>query len=422
MNGRWLNKNMLKEKMINEIGSPTTMSERPDIKDKWPADIIPELPQDLEKEMYALVQWLQNSIGSITSRTGPNSQARNLPWVQNGLQGFLRKLWYGKHPDNPSYNVQADWTSPLVCRNITLKEYQELESILDKRIGESLICEYTSPALEKIMDQFWGKLKQIVLQHVISNKIVRPWQSSPIKKHDSDIDVEPITQTSQTTPLPPLEPTNAKEKQESDEILSQKDAWGVLNRKIIDELPELKNLLKNIPNNFSEFRDKIDSAIQSGEYKPVPLISMCLKKKELQQRIYQTLITNWHVIKEDEDEDDESFLKKIPKELLKILDEEEISIFKRLQGMSAENFSAWTVREISDAGKMIINFVGKDPDTILEKLIHMVAEDDEKTKYLPPTVRLIIKQMQVEIENKYGGKVPQDIQKRFAQAVLKDIH
>jgi hypothetical protein len=285
---------MSKEKMLSEIGVPSAMSGRP------PAAIVPQLPKDLEQEIYKLVNWLHTAIAHATSTTGPGQNARNLPWLSGGVRGFFRNLWYGKHPENPNYKSGLTDESqyvPLKVRKLTLKEYKELEAILDHCLRESLICEFATPSVTEILQQFWGRLKQLVMKHVVKNGTVKP-SPPPDPKDDegSGDDVRPVEpEEKEETSL--LEPKDANEEQARDDLMkgaaTNEDQWRKLVRKIIEELPEVKKALKDeMPENFSDFRDAIEEAMDDT-YKPSPILAMCFRKPELQQKVYELLQANW---------------------------------------------------------------------------------------------------------------------------------
>ena len=400
--------------MLNEIGSPATMAERPDIKDKRPASVMPELPKDLEREIMALVDWLRSSIQRASSATGPGSASKNLPWFGNGIQGFLRKLWYGDHPDNPSYSKEG--VQPLVVRKLTLKEYKELEIVLDHHIGETLLCEAATPTLDQIMQQFAQKLKQLVLTHVVKNGAVRPPTPTPAPTPKGD-DVRPVGTKDPTEPDKPpppnLEPKTPEEQQAKDEVLSQKDMWQMLARKIIEELPSLKQLLKERPTNFSDFRDAVNTAIHDGKYKPAPLLAMCFRKPELYQTVYQVLMSNWHRL--DDNEDEEPDWSNIPKEMLDSLDDEEKAVLRHIEGLDDKQRSALAIQEIKDAAQQIIDLVGDNPETMYDKLKALMIKDDKDVKRLPPTIRVLLK------SHYYSGQESEEAKKAFADYVHEGL-
>lgn len=401
--------------MLNEIGSPATMAERPDIKDKWPASVVPELPEELEREIMALVDWLRSSIQRVSSATGPGSTSKNLPWFGNGIQGFLRKLWYGDHPDNPSYSKEE--VQPLVVRKLTLKEYKELEIALDHCIGETLLCEAATPTLDQIMQQFAQKLKQLVLTHVVKNGAVRPPASTPEPEPKGD-DVRPIGPEDPTEPdkppPPDLEPKTPGEQQAKDEVLSQKDMWQMLARKIIEELPSLKDSLKGRPNNFSDFRDAINAAMRDGQYKPAPLLAMCFRKPELYQTVYQVLMSNWHRL--DDNEDEEPDWSNVPEEMLGTMDDEEKAVLRHIEGLDERQRSDLAIQEIKNAAQQIVDMVGDDPDAMYDKLKALIIQGDEGVKRLPPSIRVLLKSQY------YSGKeVSQNEKLAFADTVKSGL-
>jgi len=400
--------------MLNEIGSPTAMADRPDI--KRPADVVPELPKDLEGEILKLINWLRSSLQRVTSATGPGSGVKNLPWLGHGVKGFLRKMWYGNHPDNPSHREEVQ---PLTTRKLTLQEYKELEAILNSCVDETLLCEAAAPGLNQIINQFGRALKQLVLKHVVKNGAVRP--PSPQPKTDPVPDtpgddvrpVDPDRPEEPEGPKPPLEPKDENEKKVSDEILSQKDAWKYLVRKLLDELPELKEQLGEMPNNFSDFRDDINTAMR-GEYTPSPLVAMCWRKQELQQALYKVLLDNWHHL--DNNEDDPVDWGELPKEMVDSMDDEEMAVLRHVQGLSKEQSRSLIKNEMGDAGQEIIDLVGNDPKTMWDKLMVLVIKGAEGIKKLPATIRVLMKSLH------YGGAELSDGEKEeLAQAALEGV-
>jgi hypothetical protein len=95
---------------------------------------VPELEpifQSLEKEIEKEINALKSSLNTLVQQhhgdvakelktaVGPSvmQAPTSLPWFKYGLRGFLSKLWYGNHPDNPvwQYHTNQQTQGECVC-------------------------------------------------------------------------------------------------------------------------------------------------------------------------------------------------------------------------------------------------------------------------------------------------------------------
>lgn len=349
---------------------------------QYPADITKDLPRDLEAEIDKLVAWLKDSVNQAASVTGPSSQARSLPWFKHGTRGFFRKLWYGEHPDNPSY---ADCTQPMIVGAIQLNEYKKLEEILDSQITRSVLCESSNPALDQIFNQFSQKLKNIILQYVIRNGVIRPAspKDNTISGNLEKFKKEKISQD-RNPAFPELNAKTNREKKAKEEIEGDaetaEEVWKNLNYEIVHhELPTLKIIMgPDKPNNFSEFQDILESAINNKIYQASPVMSMCMEKRDLLYHVYQLLNENWAALASEEKD--------------------------------------WIEEEIKRNAREIINLTHtENEDLLFDTLAAMILTQPEKVKSLSPKLVLIVKSMQ--------NRKPTDQEKReFANIVISEFN
>ena len=62
---------------------------------------------------------------------------KNLPWFQHGIRGFLQKLWYGDHPQNPSWTgVKRESTEKF---RLSLKEHANIRGTIEQIVYVRLI-------------------------------------------------------------------------------------------------------------------------------------------------------------------------------------------------------------------------------------------------------------------------------------------
>jgi len=88
--------------------------------------LIDKFLKNTEKGAEKAVKQTQQaqSMGGIgTGNTTANVQKlKSLPWFQHGVKGFLNKLWWGDHPENPMWN-KFQKESVSYHKRLTLHEY-----------------------------------------------------------------------------------------------------------------------------------------------------------------------------------------------------------------------------------------------------------------------------------------------------------
>lgn len=70
---------------------------------------------------------------------------KTLPWLQHGVKGFLNKMWYGDHPDNPMWKNYKEH----VGKRLSLDEYNYIKNNLESIINEG-VGDFTSAANEML--------------------------------------------------------------------------------------------------------------------------------------------------------------------------------------------------------------------------------------------------------------------------------
>lgn len=75
---------------------------------------------------------------------------KSLPWFQHGVRGFVNKLWYGDHPQNPNWsNVRREHVQ------LALSEYMEVRETIENLSKEYLfedagIWDFFKPAIKNL--------------------------------------------------------------------------------------------------------------------------------------------------------------------------------------------------------------------------------------------------------------------------------
>lgn len=93
-----------------------------------------KIGQELQKSMGQPSQPIVDPRFSQSTQGNKPALASGLPWFQHGMRGFLRKLWYGDHPDNPNWKG-------VRTESFSLNEYKntrdELRELVVEAIGDS---------------------------------------------------------------------------------------------------------------------------------------------------------------------------------------------------------------------------------------------------------------------------------------------
>lgn len=121
--------------------------------------------------MQAIQQTMQQAgmAGQPGMQTAPGQPSRpqSLPWLKHGLRGFLRKIWHGNHPDNPSWQgYTGEHVLTLEENNFLMNQLNEAADIIISEvvpadvIGASLSGQIGD--IEKITIDFRNNLKTII--------------------------------------------------------------------------------------------------------------------------------------------------------------------------------------------------------------------------------------------------------------------
>ena len=121
--------------------------------------------------MQAIQQTMQQAgmAGQPGMQTAPGQPSRpqSLPWLKHGLRGFLRKIWHGNHPDNPSWQgYTGEHVLTLEENNFLMNQLNEAADIIISEvvpadvIGASLSGQIGD--IEKITIDFRNNLKNII--------------------------------------------------------------------------------------------------------------------------------------------------------------------------------------------------------------------------------------------------------------------
>ena len=118
-------------------------------------DLIAELSKNLSKEIEAEMQ-------KRTVSSKPNSQQlQSLPWLKHGVRGFLHKIWFGDHPENPNWQ-QAE--------HMTLETYSyfadKVEKSCDGIVSHIPLEINESSTLYGLIDEFKKRTKVDVLNYL----------------------------------------------------------------------------------------------------------------------------------------------------------------------------------------------------------------------------------------------------------------
>ncbi|RDJ35630.1 MAG: hypothetical protein DWQ19_12495 [Crenarchaeota archaeon] len=128
---------------------------------------------------------------AATAAPGNVPSYKSLPWFQHGVKGFLRKLWYGDHPENPTWqNVKREHSD---LRILTLHEYNEIQSevrsfLENSAFGYQVVDSMTKAAAQQLMRD----ITQAIATHV-QKAYNLGYSRKPNKKSKADIPVSPET-------------------------------------------------------------------------------------------------------------------------------------------------------------------------------------------------------------------------------------
>lgn len=95
----------------------------------------------------------QPAVANKPMNTMRNIQGKTLPWFQHGMRGFLRKLWHGDHPENPSWNAMQ---GESVRRMVSVKEYAEIKSGIREIFNEE----------NSLFDDLSAQIMKLVTTHM----------------------------------------------------------------------------------------------------------------------------------------------------------------------------------------------------------------------------------------------------------------
>jgi hypothetical protein len=82
-----------------------------------------QMQGEVEKAGVGIAAAVQKQAAAAAPGNVPSF--KSLPWFQHGVRGFVRKLWYGDHPENPTWqNVRRESVVP----HLTLAEYAAIKA------------------------------------------------------------------------------------------------------------------------------------------------------------------------------------------------------------------------------------------------------------------------------------------------------
>jgi len=152
---------------------------------------------------------------------GRQTRTGSLPWFKHGVRGFLRKMWYGDHPNNPDWD-KMDWTKG----RMTIQEYLHLEKVVNEEIDELLEEANFTDAIRGYFDDFRKNLAELLKRYMIAlyqvgqqnamqatkGTDVPPEDVAPVSKgEEGPITPEPTNKGAQAPP----EPTEPEKKKRS---------------------------------------------------------------------------------------------------------------------------------------------------------------------------------------------------------------
>lgn len=174
-------------------------------------DLFDSMKKEVDKEIESLQIKLDNLVKihhaqvstHLQKVVGPTIQApTSLPWFKYGIRGFLSKLWYGDHPDNPSWQnnqqecLSLDYFAYLgeelkIATNTIFLETGEIA-------GQQLPSEEVpidialAGQLDRMLKEFHGKILLIVAGYMRKAMALKPASQSPSG--------EPISQSTHSIP------------------------------------------------------------------------------------------------------------------------------------------------------------------------------------------------------------------------------
>lgn len=98
------------------------------------ANLQDEIKKVLE-DWWQKIKWnVENAASSAaqSATTAPTRRSGSLPWFGHGIRGFLHKLWYGDHPENPNWRAMPATENSR--KRMTVQEYTVLKEQLENWI------------------------------------------------------------------------------------------------------------------------------------------------------------------------------------------------------------------------------------------------------------------------------------------------
>lgn len=367
------------------------------------------IPPELEQELEQLFNWFQTALKRSISVTGQYGQSNKLPWLQHGVKGLMRKLWYGDHPDNPTWRGES----------FDLRQYARLREHLDKVLDELLILETGDP-MAALMQQFKDQIKTLVLKHAVAAKHQqqqqpdRPQPDRPPKPSTDDASEESI-------PNVELKATNPREQEVLDTINSADPQTrnATLTREMLDGIPQIIKALGEKPGSFKDFVTTLNKAIQDGNYKPTPIMAMIARSPAMQLKLFRVASQHWDKHVEDmPDAESGDAAKPSPYDME--VDEEENQAAKDLQAMKSGDEKEKAYREALDQSKGILTRLlgavrsqakgGNEVQEFIEMLRERIKEGQGGS--IPPLIRLMIKHSKRSIWENLHANVDRMLKER----------
>lgn len=154
------------------------------------------------------MQQAPSSVDPLSTRRTKAQELINkgvsLPWFQQGLKGFLRKIWHNNSTDNPSwdtYQHREHRTS-----RISLKEYVSIKSELTKLVNESIgfLNEENNTLLTDFTNELMGRIVHYLQLAYKAGLSIVPSAKTKTPRVKKQPDVAPTeTEPTETKPTEP---------------------------------------------------------------------------------------------------------------------------------------------------------------------------------------------------------------------------
>lgn len=149
--------------------------------------LFQQMVATLQNDLNDIIQQMQDAVSEKLTPSKTKFQQKKLPWFKHGVGGFLKKLWYGNSPENPSWGKKE---------HLSLEEYSiitkvaeeassliadDFELILNEEIDSNQLFDIKKTVFNTI-SPFIGKMANVIVKHLYNfkNQISSVVKDSPI--------------------------------------------------------------------------------------------------------------------------------------------------------------------------------------------------------------------------------------------------